>query len=350
MPSFAAADGRAFIARALAAVGLPDDDAAAVAELMIAADLRGADGHGIFRLPQYVRRIRAGGVNVRPKIRTVMEADATALVDGDNGMGHLVMRRAADLAIAKAKTCGIGWVGVRSSNHAGPAALYAMMPLAHDMVGQYLAVANANHMAPWGGIELLLGTNPIATAIPGLEEPPIVMDLATTVVSYGTVKVAALNDETLEDGWMIDRSGKPLTDAKRSAEGSLLPIGGYKGYGLALVFGLLAGTLNGAAMGRDVVDFNADDKTPTNTGQAIMALDIARFGPVLDFKRNVDAVIRDMRCSERLPGVETVRVPGEQSHRKMIERTASGIPIRAALLGNLEKLTVDLGIARLDMK
>ena len=317
---------------------------------MIAADLRGADGHGIFRLPQYVRRIRAGGVNVRPDIRTVMEADATALVDGDNGMGHLVMRYAAELAIAKAKKCGIGWVGVRSSNHAGPAALYAMMPLAHDMIGQYLAVANANHMAPWGGIELLLGTNPIATAIPGLEEPPIVLDLATTVVSYGTVKVAALNDERLEDGWMIDRCGKPLTDAKRSAEGSLLPIGGYKGYGLALVFGLLAGTLNGAAMGRSVVDFNADDRTPTNTGQAIMALDIARFGPVEEFKRNVDAVIRDIRGSERLPGIEAIRVPGEQSHQKMIERSASGIPIRAALLGNLEKLAVDLGIARLDMK
>ncbi len=350
MTHFAAEDGRAFVARALAAVGLPDDDAGVVAELMISADLRGADGHGIFRLPQYVRRIKAGGVNVRPKIRTVMEADATALIDGDNGMGHLVMRHAAELAIAKAKKCGIGWVGARSSNHAGPAALYAMMPLAHDMIGQYLAVANANHMAPWGGIDLLLGTNPIATAIPGLEEPPIVLDLATTVVSYGTVKVAALNDEKLKDGWMIDRKGQTLTDAKRSAEGSLLPIGGYKGYGLALVFGLLAGTLNGAAMARSVVDFNADDKTPTNTGQAIMALDIARFGPVDAFKRNVDAVIRDMRNSERLPGVDAIRVPGDQSHRQMTRRSASGIPIRPALLGNLEKLSVELGIARLDIK
>ena len=350
MNRFAAADGRAFIARALAAVGLPGDDAAAVAELMIAADLRGADGHGIFRLPQYVRRIRAGGVNVRPNIRTVMEADATALVDGDNGMGHLVMRHAAELAIAKAKKCGVGWVGVRASNHAGPAALYAMMPLAHDMIGQYLAVANANHMAPWGGIELLLGTNPIATAIPAREEPPIVLDLATTVVSYGTVKVAALNDEPLKEGWMIDRNGKALTDAKRSAEGSLLPIGGYKGYGLALVFGLLAGTLNGAAMAQSVVDFNADDGAPTNTGQAIMALDIARFGPVEEFKRNVDAVIREMRGSELLPGVEAIRVPGEQSHRAMVERSASGIPIRAALLGNLTKLTVELGIAPLDIR
>jgi LDH2 family malate/lactate/ureidoglycolate dehydrogenase len=350
MARFSAEAGRAFIARAFCAVGMPEDDAASVAELMIAADLRGADGHGIFRLPQYVRRIKAGGVNVRPNIRTIMEADATALIDGDNGMGHLVMRRAAELAIAKAKKCGIGWVGARASNHAGPAALYAMMPLEHDMIGQYLAVANANHMAPWGGIELLLGTNPIATAIPGREEPPIVLDLATTVVSYGTVKVKALNGERLGDGWMIDREGQPLTDAKRSAEGSLLPIGGYKGYGLALVFGLLAGTLNGAAMARDVVDFNADDKTPTNTGQAIMALDIARFGPVEEFKRNVDAVIREMRHSERLPGVDAIRVPGEQSHRQKTERSAHGIPIRPALLGNLEKLAVELGIGRLDIK
>lgn len=254
---------QAFIARACEKVGIPAADAAVIAELMTRADVNGSDGHGIFRLPQYVRRIRGGAVNVRPNIRIVAEAPAMALVDGDNGMGHLVMRFAAETAIRKARQAGVAWVGVRGSNHAGPAALYASMPLAHDMIGLYLAVGNANHLPPWGGLDMLLSTNPIAVAIPALEEPPVVLDMATTVAAYGKVKTKAQRGEPMPEGWMIDREGRPLTDPRRADEGFLLPIGGYKGYGLALVFGLLAGTLNGAAMGRDVIDFNKDDGTPT---------------------------------------------------------------------------------------
>ena len=297
----------AFVARGLTAVGLPESDAEQVARLMILADLRGSDGHGIFRLPQYVRRIRAGGTNVRPNIRVLQETDAIAMVDGDNGMGHLVLRFAAQVAIEKAERLGVGWVGVRQSNHAGPAALYAMMPLKRDMIGIYIAVGSANHMPPWGGVELLLSTNPIAFAIPALEEPPIVLDIATSVTAYGKVKTKAQRGELMPEGWMIDAHGNPLTDPKRAEEGFLLPIGGYKGYGLALVFGLLAGTLNSAAFGRDVIDFNKDDITPTNTGQVIVALDIARFSPVEAFKRRVDEVIRDFRNSPRMPPLASSR-------------------------------------------
>ncbi len=334
----------AFTARALGAVGLPAEDARAVAELMIRADLRGADGHGIFRLPQYVRRIRAGGMNVRPRIQPVRETEAAALVDGDNAMGHLVMRFAARLAVEKAARRGVGWVGVRGSNHAGPAALYAMMPLERDMVGLYLAVGNANHLPPWGGVELLLSTNPIAVAIPAGEEPPLVLDMATTVAAYGRVKTAAQRGERMPEGWMVDADGRPLTDPRRADEGFLLPIGGYKGYGLALVFGLLAGTLNGAAMGREVVDFNKDDVTATNTGHAIVALDVAAFRPVAEFKRAVDTLIRDLRGAKRMRGVEKIRVPGEQSHATALERARLGIPLNPALLAQLARLAADLGI------
>ena len=205
---FQASELEAFVGRALTAVGLPVSDAEQVARLMIRADLRGSDGHGIFRLPQYVRRIRAGGVNVRPNIHVVQETVATALVDGDNGMGHLVMGFAAQVAIRKAERTGIGWVGVRQSNHAGPAALYAMMPLARDMIGIYIAVGSANHMPPWGGIELLLSTNPIAFAIPAFEEPPIVLDIATSVTAYGKVKTKAQRGEPMPEGWMIDAFGR----------------------------------------------------------------------------------------------------------------------------------------------
>ena len=334
----------AFVARILTTVGVPASDAEQVARLMILADLRGSDGHGIFRIPQYVRRIRAGGMNVRPNIRMTQETEATALVDGDNGMGHLVMQFAVQVAIEKAQRAGIAWVGARESNHAGPAALYAMMPLERNMIGIYLAVGSANHMPPWGGVELLLSTNPIAFAIPALEEPPIVLDIATSVTAYGKVKTKAQRGEPMPEGWMIDALGRPLTDPRRAEEGFLLPIGGYKGYGLALVFGLLAGTLNRAAFGRDVIDFNKDDTTPTNTGQAIVALDVARFSPVEAFKRNVDQVIRDMRNSKKMSGVERIRVPGEQSHATWLERSVAGIPMNDTLFKDLQRLAADLGV------
>jgi LDH2 family malate/lactate/ureidoglycolate dehydrogenase len=334
----------AFIASAFQAVGISATEAQSIAELMTRADLQGSEGHGVFRLPQYIRRIRGGAVNIKPRIRVEREAAGMALVNGDNGMGHLVMRFATERAIEKARTAGVAWVGVKWSNHAGPASLYAAMPLAHDMIGLYLAVGNANHLPPWGGLDMLLSTNPIAVAIPAGEEPPVVLDMATTVAAYGKVKTKAQRGETMPEGWMMDREGRPLTDPRRANEGFLLPIGGYKGYGLALVFGLLAGTLNGAAMGRDVVDFNADDTTPTNTGHCIVAIDVAAFRPVPEFKQAVDRLIRDIRNSERLPGVDRIRLPGEGAHAARVEREKNGIPLPAPLKAALDRLAGELGI------
>src|SRR6195952_3207565 len=342
---------KAFIQEALTKVGLPDQDASTVAGLMAEADLQGSDGHGVTRLPQYVRRIKAGGFNVRPDIRIVQDHPGTALIDGDNGMGHLVMTRAAGIAIEKARTTGIAWVNSRFSNHAGPASLYASMPLAHDMIGLYFAVGNANHLPPWGGLDMLLSTNPIAAAIPAGEEQPIILDMATTVAAYGKVKTKALRGETMPEGWMIDRQGKPLTDPKRADEGMLLPLGGmeagYKGYGLAMVIGLLAGTLGGAAMGRDVIDFNHDDDSVTNTGQAVAAINIAAFGDVGVFKARVDTLIRDLHNSERMPGVDRISLPGERSHETRVARKRDGIPVAPALLSGLDQVASELGMAKL---
>jgi len=342
---------KAFIQEALARLGLPDQDAMTVAALMAEADLQGSDGHGVSRLPQYARRIKAGGFNVHPDIRVVREHASTALVNGDNGMGHLVMKRAAEIAIEKARLTGIGWVNAQFSNHAGPASLYATMPLAHDMIGLYFAVGNANHLPPWGGLDMLLSTNPIAVAIPAGDEKPIVLDMATTVAAYGKVKTKALRGETMPEGWMIDREGKPLTDPKRADEGMLLPLGGmeagYKGYGLAMVIGLLAGTLGGAAMGRDVIDFNHDDDSVTNTGQAIAAINVAAFGDVAVFKAAVDALVRDFRGSARIEGVDRIFVPGERSQETRAARTRDGIPIAPALMRGLDELAEELGIAKL---
>jgi L-2-hydroxycarboxylate dehydrogenase (NAD+) len=341
------ADLVAFIARAFAAAGLPKDDAETIGRLMAEADLQGSDSHGVFRLPQYVRRIRAGGIKSRPDIRIARERGAMALLDGDNAMGHLVVKRAAEIAIDKAASEGVGWVGIFNSNHAGPASLYALMPASRGMIGLYLAVGNANHLPPWGGTEMLLSTNPIAIAVPADTSPPVLLDMATTVAAYGKVKTAAQRGETMPEGWMIDRQGKPLTDPKRADEGFLLPIGGPKGYGLALMFGLIAGTLNGAAFGRSTIDFNADQVTPTNTGQAIMALDIAAFGDPAAFKAEVEQVRADMKASPTLPGFDEVRLPGERTARIRAERARDGIPLHGQLDAALRKVADELGVAPL---
>ena len=334
-----------FAAAALRSCGMPAGDATTVGELMLRSDLAGADGHGIFRLASYVKRIHEGGLNLRPKIRVERETAAMALVDGDNGMGHLVMKFCAELATEKAKQAGIAWVGVHHSNHAGAASVYASMPMASDMIGLYMAVGNANHMPPWGGLELLLSTNPIAVAVPAGDEPPVVLDMATSVAAYGKVKVAAQRGEAMPEGWMIDREGRPLTDPKRAGEGLLLPIGGPKGYGLALVFGLLAGTLNGAAFGRDTIDFNADFVTPTNTGQAILAIDLAAFGDIAAFKARVDKAVREMKSSPTLPGFDAVRLPGERSWHTRQDRIKNGVPVPGVLAQQLTQLAGELGIA-----
>lgn len=335
---------QAFIAGALQRVGLPEADADRVATLMAQADLQGSDGHGVIRLAPYVKRIRAGGINVRPNIRIAHERAAMAVLDGDNGMGHLVVSRAVELAIDKARTAGVAWVGVHSSNHAGPASLYARMPIEHDMIGLYFAVGNANHLPPWGGAEMLLSTNPIACGIPALHEPPVVLDMATTVAAYGKVKAKAKNGEMMPEGWMIDRQGKPLLDPKRADEGFLLPIGAHKGYGLALIVGLLAGTLQGAAMGREVIDFNKDFVTKTNTGQAILVLDLRAFGAPAAFKARVDTVVRDLRNAPRLEGVDRIWLPGEQSHEKRERHRREGIPIAHGVVADLAVLAAELGI------
>jgi L-2-hydroxycarboxylate dehydrogenase (NAD+) len=337
-----------FISRALEAARIPREDARVVAALMAEADARGGDAHGVFRLPQYVKQIEGGTVNSRPNIQIVNSRAGTALIDGDNALGHLVMKRAAELAIEKARQCGVAWVGTRRSNHAGPAQIYPRMIAAQDMIGMYFCVGNANLLPPWGGTEALLSTNPIAIAVPGLRHASIVLDMATTNTAFGKIRLKAQRGEPMPEGWMIDREGKPLTDANRASEGFLLPIGGPKGYGLALMIGMMAGTLNGAAFGRDVVDYTVDSKTPSNTGQSIVAVDIAAFADVPAFKQDVDEVWDEMKSSPTLPGVDEVRLPGERSEKLFHERMAHGIPLSEGQRKILDDLADRLHVSRLD--
>ena len=341
------ADAEQFIAKALVAVDVPSADALIVAQLMVKSDLVGADGHGIFRLPAYLKRIRAGGINLNPNIRIEHEKGATALINGDNALGHLVMNKAVEVAIEKVKEHSVCWVGSHYGNHSGAASVYVRKLAEQGFVGIYMAVGNANHMAPWGGIDLLLSTNPIAIAVPAGDYPIVLLDIATTVAAYGKVKLAAQKGESIPSDWMIDRQGQPITDPKRSAEGSLLPIGGYKGYGLAVMIGLLAGALNNAAVGKGTIDFNAHHDLITNTGQTIIAVDPSAFGDKQAFINRVIALVDDLKSSSTLPGVKEIRVPGEGAAKVMAARMREGIPITPELLESLNICAKECGIASL---
>lgn len=345
-----ATNAREFIARVFVGLGMPKNDADLCADMMVRADLAGGDGHGIFRLPQYATRIQEGGINLHPNMTLQKDAAAICLLDGDNAMGHLVMHRATQLAIEKAKTSGIGWVGAYLSNHAGAAATYANLIAEAGLVGIYLAVGSANHMAPWGGIDLLLSTNPIAISVPrGNQQAPVLLDMATTVAAYGKVKMKAQQGQPMPVGWMIDKQGNPLTDPNRSSEGMLLPIGDYKGYGLSLMIGLLAGCMNGAAVGSKLVDFNEDPRTVANTGQTVIAVNPDFLGGKEMLIEETERVVAELKASRTLPGVKEVRVPGEGAAKAREQRSVEGIPITNELLTKLNHVAKLAGVQPLEL-
>jgi L-2-hydroxycarboxylate dehydrogenase (NAD+) len=336
---------RSFIRDALAVVGVPEQDAVVTADLMARADLIGSEAHGIFRLPHYVARIKGGALNLHPRIKVVRETPGTAVVDGDNAIGHLVVNVAVQTALDKAAACGIAWVGAFNSNHAGAGAVYTRMALERDMIGIYGAVASGNAMAPFGGTDLLLGTNPISVAIPTAKGAPVVLDMATTVASNGKIKHAALRGESIPDGWVFDWQGNSITDPRRASEGSLAPAGGAKGSGLSLVLGLLAGSLNGAHMASAVVNFNNDLHSPTNTGQFICVLSLSAFGDPEELKGRMSAVAEEIRSSKPISPDGHVRVPGDESSRKLEENSSNGVFLPDELIASLHLLAEELGLS-----
>ena len=219
------------------------------------------------------------------------------------------------------------------------------------MVGIYGAASSVNHMAPWGGSEPLLGTNPIAVAIPAGDEPPVVLDIATLLASNGAIRTYELEGKPMPAGWVQHRKdGSPVTDPRRIEEGTYLPMGGYKGSGLSLVIGLLAGPLNRAAFGRDIRDFAAPAGEKGNVGQFVVAFDVARFVLLDAFKAEVDRHIRDLISSHRLPGRDEIRVPGMGRAARRAERERNGVPLFANVLAQIDELAKSLDVATLSAR
>lgn len=336
---------RDFVAQVLARLDVPEAEAGIVARWMVEADLLGHETHGLFRLRQYANRLRDGGIDPKGRPVVLRETAATALVDGGNGLGHLAMTMATDLAMQKARQTGIGWVGVRGGNHAGPAALYVRPQAKANMIGLCAAVGSANHVAPWGGMDLLLGTNPIAVGAPSGGADPFVLDMATTVAAMGKIKTLIQRGAPMPEGWLVGRDGQPLTDPTRHKEGLMLPIGGPKGFGLSVAIGLLAGVLNGAAFGADVVDFTTDTTSPTNTGQFVAAIDIAAFTDPATFAATTSRVFEEFRSATPLPGHDPIRLPGEGREAQRAAREAEGIALHPSLLAALTELAAEFGLA-----
>lgn len=328
------------------AVDVLPDQAETTARRLLEADLRGRTGHGLIRVPQYVTRIEAGGINLRPEITLRRESAVSALIDGDNGLGQVVVTEATETAISKAQESGLAWVGTVHSNHGGAAGVYTSMALRHDLIAVYFAVASANVMPPWGGRDRLLGTNPISIAIPAGKEAAFQLDIATTVTSHGTIKVVAQAGEQMPEGWVVDLEGNPILDPHRANDGFLMPIGGYKGSGLNIAIGLLAGVLNDAAFGAEVIDHREVPEQAANTGQAILALRPDLFRDLDEFKAAMDHHLSALRASGP---PDSVHLPGEAAARLEKELRAGGIPVPDVLLAQLRDLALRFDLAdRLD--
>lgn len=341
---------RDFTARAFVTAGVPADEARIAADVLVTADLRGVDSHGVARLHHYLARIEKGLVAPTAPLTIVRERPTALTIDAGNGLGLVTAYRAMELALERAARYGSAAVAVRHSNHFGIAGYFAMMALPHDMIG--LAMCNASPtVVPFGGREPMLGTNPIAWAIPCGEEPAVVADMATSGVSYGKLEVARRTGAAIPVGWALGADGTPTTDPAEAMQiRSILPLGGlvegtgYKGYALATVVEALCHALSGAAMSREIVAVQGRGEQPSNIGHFFAAYAVDAFRPLAEFKAEMDRLVRTLRSCPPQDGAGPVRIPGEKEHRTTLQRSRDGIPLHPTVVATLQRIAAERGI------
>ncbi|HVZ26751.1 MAG TPA: Ldh family oxidoreductase [Sediminibacterium sp.] len=337
------------------AMGCADTDAETATAVLLSADIRGIDSHGIARLTGYVRLWEAGRINAAPAIRVVHETASTAVVDGDAGLGLVVAPFAMQLAIRKAEQAGTGWVTVGNSNHFGIAGYHAMMALERDMIG--MAMTNASALvAPTYSVERMLGTNPIAVAIPAGEQPPFVADFATTTAANGKLEILQRKNEPAPFGWVQDEQGHASTDAHiLKKQGALLPLGSdrehgsHKGYALGSIVDIFSGVLSGASFGPWAPPFPAYVPMPENMpgkglGHFFGAMRIDAFQPADQFKRRMDQWITRFRSAKPAEGHDRVYIPGDPEREITAIRLEKGIPLLQSVAEDLKSLGERFGL------
>ncbi len=335
--------------------GVPQADARLAAEVLARSDLRGIDSHGVARLHTYFDMLQLGRINPRPHIKIIRQSPSTATVDGDNGLGLVVGPRANEIAMDKAAQVGTGWVSVCNSNHFGIAGYYVLEALRRDLIGW--AMTNSTKLvAPlWGG-ERLLGTNPIAIAFPGLKEPPIVIDLATSACAYGKVEMAKRKSQPVPRGWIIDAAGNPSENPQDMIDGgALLPLGsfremgGHKGYCLAAMVDILCCVLSGANWGPFAPPFALRQEIPSRSvgrgiGHFFGAMSIEAFIDPLEFKSQIDQWIAVFRQTKPQPGSPGVLIPGDPEREAEAVRSVEGIPLVLPVVEELRDISRQTGI------
>lgn len=333
---------KGYVAAVGGTLGLPPEHARVVADTLVEADLRSVHTHGVNALTGYARRVQGGGANPTPNVRVVRQTLGIAVVDGDAGLGQVVAHFAMTRAIERARETGIGAVAVRNSSHFGAAAFYAAMALAHDLIG-FATTSAGNRIAPIGGKTPVVGNNPLAWAIPAGQEQPFLLDMAQSVVAAGKLGMAARKGERIPFGWALDKEGRPTDDPKAGSEGLLVPIGGPKGFGLAIVMDVLAGALSGAALGRELARTHQPN-APSKIGHFFMAIDVGQFTPIDAFKARIDRMIRDVKDSEPAAGTRELYLAGEIEWNARRERLERGIPLLTSIVDDLEQLAAGLGL------
>jgi LDH2 family malate/lactate/ureidoglycolate dehydrogenase len=337
---------RRHVTRIFEHCGMDSGDAGLLAETLIESDLRGVHSHGVMRVPEYVKKLLHDGVDPRGRPRVVRDHGACLVVDGGNSMGQVGAAFAMAQVIERADQHGIAAAAIRGSNHCGAMAYFAMMALPRDMIG--IATTNAlPTMAPWGGAERLLGINPLAAAIPASEEAPIVFDAAFSGSAHGKIRVYAQKGLPIPEGWALDQEGNPTTDPLAAIDGLLLPIGGFKGAGLAMIFGILSSMLSGAAYGTELGDMDRGP-TPGADGHFVAAIKVAAFEDVARFKGRVDKAIREIHGARRAPGTDRLFVPGEPEALRREHCLREGIPLNATTLDDLKRTFDEVGLSFLD--
>jgi LDH2 family malate/lactate/ureidoglycolate dehydrogenase len=330
----------AFGGAVLRALGVPADDADLVTQSLVQADLWGHQSHGMMRLPWYVRRIQSGAMNAVTSPTLEVDAGAVAVIDGRDGIGQVLAHRATRESIERAKRHGVGAVAVRNSNHFGTAMYFSLMGPAQGCI--MLAATNASPaMAPWGGREKRVGTNPWSIAAPAGRHPPLVLDVANTAVARGKIYLARQHGESIPPNWAINVAGEPTTDAAEALAGLILPMAGHKGYGIAVMMDVLTGVLSGSSFGEDVSGpYQAERRS--GCGHLMLALDIKAFIPAAQFEQRIEQMIARLKATPPAPGATEVLVPGEPEARRAADNRQRGLELPAQTREDLEALGREL--------
>jgi LDH2 family malate/lactate/ureidoglycolate dehydrogenase len=341
---------REFSTRVFLHFGVPGSDATQAADVLACADLRGIDSHGVARLRSYFDLLSEGLINPKPRVKTVRSTLTTANVDGDNGLGLVVGPQANQMAMDMAEKTGSGWVSIGNTNHYGIAGYYVLKALERDLIG--MAMTNSTKLvAPLWGAERMLGTNPIAIAFPGKEEPPIVIDMATCAAAYGKIEMARRRGEAIPQGWAIDKHGRGTTNPDDIiAGGALLPLGsdrergGHKGYGLAIMVDVLSGVLSGANWGPFAPPFALRQEIPPRSvgkgiGHFFGAMRIDGFIEADEFKRQMDDYVRVFRATKPAPGTNGPLIPGDPEREAEKVRREKGVPLLLPVIEELRDIS-----------